>query len=40
MNLEDYFMPYRVVDLVIGNNFNMPVYSLRDINTFGKPDLW
>jgi hypothetical protein len=40
MNLEDYFMPYRVVDLIIGVNFNTPVYSLRDINTFGKPDLW
>ena len=40
MNLEDYFMPYRVVDLIIGINFNTPVYSLRDVNMFGKPDLW
>ena len=40
MNLEDYFMPYRVIDLIIGINFNTPVYSLKDINTYGKPDLW
>lgn len=40
MNIEDYFMPYRVVDLIIGINFNTPVYSLRDVNKYGKPELW
>jgi hypothetical protein len=36
MNLEDFFMPYRLVDVDHG----VPVFSLRDINLFGLPDLW
>ena len=36
MDLSSYFMPYRMV----GVEKEVPVFSLRDINLYGKPDLF
>lgn len=38
MNL--YFIPYQPIEILVGINFNTPVYALRDVNLYGRPDLW
>lgn len=36
MELCEYFMPYAIIDLDHGT----PVYSLRDVNLYGLPELF